>query len=155
MASFLGSLRDRFPQYKNNNSFLKPRPVGGVIHLGTRGAVLLVKWIPGVGNVANAITTAIVTEILGWVTYVIVKEGKDPSSITKSDANEIWRKAKSLREEMKDTQKKIKEAVGRMSNADKEKYDKLMKRMEDKTLSNTEAKQIEKELEELFKKYGI
>jgi len=32
MASFLGSLRDRFPQYKNNNSFLKPRPVGGVIH---------------------------------------------------------------------------------------------------------------------------
>jgi hypothetical protein len=32
MASFLGSLRDRFPQYKNNNSFLKPRPQGGVIH---------------------------------------------------------------------------------------------------------------------------
>jgi uncharacterized protein (DUF697 family) len=123
-------------------------------YMGTRGAATLVKWIPGIGNVANAITTTIVTEILGWATYVIVKEGKNPKNISKSEAQSIWQKAKSLKKEMKEEQEKIKKLISRMSYSDKQKYDQLMERLKNKELSGSEAKRIESELDDLFRKYG-
>jgi uncharacterized protein (DUF697 family) len=124
-------------------------------YLGTRGAVFLVKWIPGVGNAANAITTAVVTEILGWATYIIVKEGKDPKTMSESDARDVWRKAKTLREEMKEEQERIKEAVNRMNTPDKKEYDRLMEKMKDKNISESEASRVTDQLDQLFSKYGI
>ncbi len=128
--------------------------VFGGFYAGTRGAVFLVKWIPGIGNAANAITTIVVTEILGWATYVIVKEGKDPKNISKSEAKSIWQKAKSLKEEMKQEQETIKEVIKRMSYTDKQKYNRLMDNLQNRDISNSEAKRTESELDELFRKYG-
>lgn len=124
-------------------------------YLGTRGALFLVKWIPGIGNAANAITTIAVTETLGWVTYLMVKEGKNPKKMSKSDAKRVWGEAKSLKKKMKEQQDKVREAVDRMSQEDKEKYKRLIKQMQNKKLSESEAKKIEKELDLLFQKYGL
>ncbi len=126
----------------------------GGFYVGTRGAVFLVKWIPGIGNAANAITTAVVTEILGWATYVIVKEGKDPKNISESEKKSIWQKARSLKEEMKEEQEKIEKLISRMPYSDKQKYNQLMERLKKQELSSSEGKKIENELDELFKKYG-
>ena len=95
-----------------------------------------------------------VTEILGWATYVIVKEGKNPKNISKSEAKSIWQKAKSLKEEMKEEQKKIKKVISQMSYSDKQKYDQLMKSLNNKDISDSEAKRIESKLDALFRKYG-
>ena len=87
--------------------------------VGTRGALILVKWIPGIGNAANAITTFAITEILDWATYLIVKEGKSFHGIDKSEAKSVWQKAKNLLEEMKEEQGRLKEVLKRMSTVDK------------------------------------
>lgn len=127
----------------------------GGFYLGTRGAVFLIKWIPGIGNAANAITTTVVTEMLGWATYIIVKSGQDPENITKKQAKEIWKKAGELRVEMKSEQEKIKNAIERMTISDKALYNSLMEELKDKYTSELRIKQAEYELDELFKKYGI
>jgi uncharacterized protein (DUF697 family) len=123
-------------------------------YVGTRGALFLVKWIPGVGNGVNAITTFMVTEILGWATYIIVKEGKNPHDMDKSDAKSVWQKAKTLREDMKEEQERIKQVLKSMSVADKARYDSFMEKLKDKNLPQNEFAQIEKELDALFKRYG-
>lgn len=124
-------------------------------YLGSRGAVFLIKWIPGIGNAANAITTTVVTEMLGWATYVIVKSGKDPENISKEEAKDIWNKAKILRKEMEKEQEKIKNAINKMTAADKAKYDLLMNDLKNKDTSETRLKEVEEELDELFRKYGV
>lgn len=123
-------------------------------YVGTRGALFLVKWVPGIGNAANAITTMVITETLGWATYAIVKEGKNPHEIDKSEAKSIWQKAKTLREEMKEEKERIKQVLKRMSVVDKTRYDLLMEKLKDKNLPENEFAQVEKELDALFTKYG-
>lgn len=58
-------------------------------YLGTRGAVLLVKWIPGIGNAANAVTTFGVTELLGWIAYLLVKEDKKPGDPSRKQKEKL------------------------------------------------------------------
>ena len=123
-------------------------------YVGTRGALFLVKWIPGIGNAANAIVTMGITEILGWATYVIVKEGKNPREMDKSEVKSVWQKAKTLRGEMKEEQERIKQVLKRMSVADKARYDSLMEKLKDKNLPENEFAQVEKELDALFTQYG-
>lgn len=45
-------------------------------YLGTKGLTLMIFIEPHLGAYANVITTFIVTEILGWVTYIVVKPKK-------------------------------------------------------------------------------
>ena len=83
-----------------------------------------------------------------------MREGKDPHNISKSEAKSIWEKAKSLKEEMKEEQVKIKKIISQMSYSDKQKYERLMERLKSKDLSDSEGKQVESKLDSLFKKYG-
>lgn len=124
-------------------------------YLGTRGAVFLVKWIPGIGNAANAITTTVVTEIIGWAAFIVLKEGKDPKNMTEQEKKDVWKRAKAMKEEMKGEQEKIKEALKKMTENDKRKYDKLMERLKDKELSEEESSKIINQLDELMKKYNV
>lgn len=42
-------------------------------YLGTKGAQILSLIAPDIGRYANVIVTFLVTEALGWVTYMVVK----------------------------------------------------------------------------------
>lgn len=120
-------------------------------YLGTRGAVFLVKWIPGIGNAANAMTTFAVTEFLGWMTYVLVKEEKDPTTLTDAEKKDIKSKAKKLQTEEKESSKR---SYDQMSLEDKKKVDIIMKQLRNKDLSEETIYYLTKELEDISKKYA-
>lgn len=46
-------------------------------YLGTEGAELIRYLVPTAGQVANVISTFVVTEILGWTTFIIVRKGDE------------------------------------------------------------------------------
>lgn len=45
-------------------------------YLGTKGADLLESWAPMLDGYINVCVTFVVTEALGWVTYIVVKPKK-------------------------------------------------------------------------------
>ncbi len=120
-------------------------------YLGTRGAMMLVKWIPGIGNLANAITTAGVTEILGWSTYLLVREGKTPSELSEDEVKNLRQSAENLKKEMGS---KMKEIVARMSHEDKSRFDKLIDELKNRDISEERRKSIDSDIEELISKYN-
>lgn len=118
-------------------------------YLGTRGAMMLVKWIPGIGNVANAITTTAVTELLGWSTYLLVREGKKPSDLSESEAKELKERAS----EMRKVSREMDKIVARMSSDDKSRYDKLIKELKNRDISEKRIQEVNTELDKLNLKY--
>lgn len=119
-------------------------------YLGTRGAIFLVKWIPAVGNAANAITTFGVTELLGWTTYILVKENKNPKNLTPAEKEQIKKRAEELKKTEHDESKRLYE---NMSSQDKEEYDEIMKQLRNKDLPDDTIQYLTKRLENIAKKY--
>lgn len=122
--------------------------IGG--YLGVRGAVFLIKWVPVVGNAANAITTFGVTEILGWITYILVKDDKKPGDITKEDIDVLKKQAQKLKDEEKGKGKKLYDG---MSYEDKEKYNNIMEQLKDKNVPERTREFLTDSLNEIIKKY--
>ena len=119
-------------------------------YLGTRGALFLVKWVPGIGNAANAITTFGVTELLGWTAYILVKEDKNPKDLTPEEREQIKQRAEQLKKEEHDESKRMYE---KMSPQDKEEYDDIMKQQRNKNLPDDTIKYLTKRLESIARKY--
>jgi uncharacterized protein (DUF697 family) len=119
-------------------------------YLGTRGAVLLVKWIPGIGNVANATVTFAITETIGWVTYLIIQKGMNPETLSKEDATTLWEEAKDIREKEKEEMKKLYES---MNPEDKKESDSLLKQLENEDLPDETKNCLISRLEAITSKY--
>ena len=119
-------------------------------YLGTRGAVFLVKWIPGIGSIANAATTTVVTEILGWSTYLFVKKGLSPETTSEATAKAIYNEAKNLRNEVKDEGEKAYES---MSNKDKNEFDNIMKELKNKDLPDSTREYLTNRMISILEKY--
>lgn len=119
-------------------------------YIGIRLGVLFVKLIPGPGNLANATATFLTTEFLGWLTYTIVKQDKNPSQLTKKEKEELKKAAKKLQKD-----KTGEELYKKMSVEDKEKFNDLMKQFAKIDRDNdAERERLIQELEEITKKYG-
>ena len=117
-------------------------------YLGVRGATFLIKWIPGIGNAANAFATFGTTEVLGWVTYIFVKKGKtDPKSMSKEEKDELWNEAQNMREQEKDESERLYNA---MSSADKSACDDIMKQLKDKNISDSERNALLDKLQSIM-----
>lgn len=58
--------------------------------LGVFIAEFIVGLIPGIGNLANAIATGVVTELLGWATYLVLKEDLKKGSYSQWSAYEVF-----------------------------------------------------------------
>lgn len=119
-------------------------------YIGTRLGVAFVKWIPGLGNGANAAATFATTEILGWITYTLVKQDKDPSKLTREEKKELQREAEELRND-----KTGEELYDKMSNQDKKKIDDLMSQFR-RMAREDDAKREEliQQISEIVKKNG-
>lgn len=122
-------------------------------YLGTRGAVFFVKWIPFLGNAANAIATTVTTETLGWVTYYIVSQGKSIESVRKDEVEDWIKESKKYKKEHEKEWKEMEKTIKEMTSDDKEMYESLVKELRKEGLRAEEQKQIEKELTALFEKY--
>lgn len=123
--------------------------IGG--YVGSRGAAFLIKWIPGVGNAANAAVTFTTTEVLGWATYLFVQKGKkDPKTMTQAEKDSLWAEAKSVREKEEDASKHLYES---MSEADKNEYKDIMKQLKAKDLPVSTRNYLLNRLETISSKY--
>lgn len=119
-------------------------------YLGTRGAVFLVKWIPGIGNAANAVTTFGVTELLGWTAYLLIKEDKKPEELSSKEKEELKKKAEKLKKEQHDESKRLYE---KMTDKDKNEYEQIMKQLKNKDLPEDTISYLTQRLEEIARKY--
>lgn len=119
--------------------------------LGVSIAEFIVGLIPGIGNIANAIATGVVTELLGWATYLVLKEDLKKGSYNQWS---LLKRAWKLRKQAKVLNEKLKETRNKMSTYDKQKYDKLMKIITDKNVTKSEQDLAIFEAEEILKKYG-
>lgn len=119
-------------------------------YLGTRGAVFLIKWIPGVGNAANSVTTFAVTEALGWATYILIKEGKKPSDINSEEAKILRKNAEEMRKQEHELNKQLYE---KMSSEDKNEFESIMKQLRNKELPEETRNYLIKRIEDISKKY--
>ncbi len=119
-------------------------------YLGTRGAMFLVKWIPGIGNAANAVTTFGVTELLGWSAYLLVRDDKKPDELTESEKASLKSRAQSLQKEEKEISKKLYES---MSAEDKGEFESIMKQLKNKDLPESTIQYLTERLEKIAKKY--
>lgn len=119
-------------------------------YVGTRFGVALVKWIPGIGNGANAAAAFTTTELLGWITYILVKQNRDPSKLSMEEKKELQRKAEKLRND-----KTGKELYNKMSAQDKKKVDDLISQLR-RLAREDDAKREEliQQISEIVKKYG-
>lgn len=119
-------------------------------YIGTRLGVAFVKWIPGLGNGANAAATFATTEILGWITYTLVKQDKDPSKLTREEKKELQREAEELRND-----KTGEELYDKMSSQDKKKIDDLMSQFRRMTREDdAKREELIQQISEIVKKYG-
>ncbi|MCM1154960.1 MAG: hypothetical protein NC392_06315 [Roseburia sp.] len=123
--------------------------IGG--YLGVRGATFLVKWIPGVGNAANAAVTFATTEVLGWATYLFIKKGKgDPKAMTQAEKDSLWAEAKNMREKEEAESKRLYES---MSEADKKEYKDIMNQLKEKNLPESTRNYLLNRLETISGRY--
>ena len=119
-------------------------------YIGTRLGVALIKWIPGLGNGANAAATFATTEILGWIAYTLVKQDKSPSRLTKKEKEELKKEAENLKND-----KTGEELYEKMSAEDKKEFNELMKQFRKIDRNDDAAREpVIAQLEELIKKYG-
>ncbi len=123
--------------------------IGG--YVGVRGATFLIKWIPGIGNAANAAVTFATTEVLGWATYLFVQKGKsDPKSMTQEEKDSLWKEAKSVREAEAKESKRLYDA---MSESDKKEYSSIMEQLRNKSLPDNTRNYLLDRLETITGKY--
>lgn len=118
-------------------------------YLGSRGLVFLVKWIPGIGNAANAATTFAVTELLGWTTYLLVKRGKNPRDISKEEAANLKEEATELRKKMKHMEARL----DAMSSDDKKNYKSIINKLKKKSITEERREELLAELSSLLENY--
>lgn len=119
-------------------------------YVGVRGATFLIKWIPGIGNAANACVTFGTTEVLGWATYLFIKKGKtNPEAMTKSEKEDLLNEAKSIHGREKDESKRLYES---MSESDKAEYKDIMKQLR-QDLPESTRNYLLKRLEDISDKY--
>lgn len=119
-------------------------------YLGSRGAVFLVKWIPGIGNAANALTTFGVTELLGWTAYLLIREDKKPEALSSEDKENLRKRAEKLKSEQHDESKRLYE---NMTDKDKKEYEQIMKQLKNKDLPEETIDYLTQRLTEIARKY--
>ena len=65
-------------------------------YIGTRLGLSLIKWIPGLGNGANASSAFTTAKKLGWITYLLTKQDKNPSELTDIEKKRLLHDAQKL-----------------------------------------------------------
>lgn len=119
-------------------------------YIGTRLGVAFIKWIPGIGNGANAAATFTTTEILGWITYTLVKQDIDPSKLTREEKAEIQRSAEKLSKD-----KTGEELYEKMEAEDKKKFNDLIREFRKLSREDDNNREIIiQQIQEIVKKYG-
>ena len=123
--------------------------IGG--YVGVRGATFLIKWIPGIGNAANAAVTLTTTEVLGWATYLFIKKGKlNPKDMTKKEKETLWKEARAVQREEEQESRRL---YNSMPEVDKSEYRSIMNQLREKNIPEETRSYLLNRLKIITEKY--
>lgn len=101
--------------------------------LGVGIAQAIVGLIPGVGNFANALASGVTTQILGWTTYLMLRDNMDKrSNLGFFDKVALLKAAVKKVMDNREFMNELKKVRSKMSDSDRELYDRCMKTLTDK-----------------------
>lgn len=118
------------------------------IYLGSRALAMTVKWVPGVGSVANATIAFFVTQAIGWTVFLIFKDDKNLDELSSEEVKEYKRRAKKM--EKPD----VKKWVSRITPDEKKEYEALLKKLKEGDLSDNERELVVERMQVLIKPYA-
>ncbi|MFE5894907.1 hypothetical protein ACFQ6E_39125 [Streptomyces sp. NPDC056462] len=111
----------------------------------------LSSFIPVFGTAVNAGVSLATVEAVGWAFYLILKDGADPSALSKREIEDYLKRGKKLREEK--SRSGAFAWMDRMSAEDKKRHAALAKELANPDLSPERRTDILRELELLFEAY--
>lgn len=123
---------------------------GGTV-VGVKTGMLFIKWIPGIGNAANAAASIFTTELLGWTAYALLCSGLDPEKLSDSQKKEIKQMAEKLKDE-EDASSSGRQLYKKMSKDDKRSIDDLLRTMK-KTKNEALAEELALKMANIISKY--
>ena len=129
--------------------------------LGVYGAMLLIQWIPFVGNAANATATFTVTEIIGWALFKLfgaIGNNADKiiwSKLTETEKKRMIKEALKGSATMASTEnKRMKELLKKLSSKDRKRYNDIKNQLKQLDKDDTEERELLiAELTDLLNKY--
>lgn len=124
---------------------------GGTV-IGVKTGMLFIKWIPFIGNGANATASFFTTELLGWAAFALLSSGRDPENLTdrqKTDIRKIAEKMKNEENESGTGRKLYK----KMSKADKRAIDDLLKTIR-KSKNEEDSEKLGLKIANIITKYA-
>lgn len=123
---------------------------------GTAIAQFIIGWIPGAGNLANACATGIVTEVLGFSAYIMLRDNLDKyETLSFSEKWDLFWAARRLMKRNSEFMDKLKTARKRMSYSEQKKYDACMKILTDKNSTQPQRRDALIQVQGLLKPYGV
>ena len=119
------------------------------IYLGGK----LLFFLPGLGNVANATATFIVTQTIGWTCIFLMESFDDPNAVTDEELKGVMKKA---REIAKSNAEKNEEILKKMRPEEKKRFRYLNNRVQSGNLTEEEKQEAFTEIarmkEEILKR---
>ena len=118
---------------KNNlNAFKIMSDLAGFI-LRAVIAQAIIGLIPRVGGLANALASGVITQILGWATYLMLRDDMDKrSNLSFFDKVVLLKAAVKKFMDNREFMNELKKVRSKMSDSDRELYDRCMKTLTDK-----------------------
>lgn len=107
----------------------------------------LLFWLPGIGNWANAATTVLLTETMGWTCVSIFSAGKKPEELSHDDWESILNSARAKAEEHQEENKIL---LRKMTAEDKKKLKIINKKLKDDAISEEEKEILLESLEKVY-----
>ena len=96
-------------------------------------AQAIIGLIPRVGGLANALASGVITQILGWATYLMLRDDMDKrSNLSFFDQVVFLKAAVKKFMDNQEFMNELKKIRSKMSDSDRELYDRCMKTLTDK-----------------------
>lgn len=106
-------------------------------------------FIPGIGNWANAGTTMLLTETIGWACIYIFSGNIDPETLTKEQWKNI---AKIAKKEGKKHNQENKEVLNKASVEEKQQLKSIVDQLKDENIAEEDKEKLLSELANLYEK---
>jgi uncharacterized protein (DUF697 family) len=106
-------------------------------------------FIPGIGNWANAGTTMLLTETIGWACIFIFSGDMDPEKLTKQEWKNI---AKMAKREGKKHNQENKEVLNKASDEEKKQLKSIVDQLKDEHIPEQDKEKLLSELADLYEK---
>jgi uncharacterized protein (DUF697 family) len=106
-------------------------------------------FIPGIGNWANAGTTMLLTETIGWACIYIFSSDIDPEKLSKQEWKNI---AKTAKKEGKKHNQDNKDVLNKASTEEKKQLKSIVDRLKDEDIPEEDKEKLLLELESLYTK---